>query len=318
MLKRLRDLGLGVHVIGLFMGAVCYADDVLLVAPTRSAMQRMLWEVEMFAKESNIEFSTDPIPGKSKTKCIFVVGDKKNLTKPAPLMLCGRELPYVSQVDHLGNILTEQGTMDQDAVVKRAKFIQSSVEVRETFKFAAPEEILRSLKTYCSSFYGSCLWDLGGEKAKQLYNSWNTAVKLAWGLPQYTRTYILQNVLTCGYMSAKVDILCRYVKFFDGLRSSASFEVQVLSRYVARDMQSITGKNIWLIQELTGLNPLIDCHNKVKMALHSWEQVSTPEADRWRLPYLVNLLRQRRIVHNLALTEEEDMVTELIDSLVKN
>ena len=38
MLKRLRALGLGAHVAGLFMGAVCYADDVLLIAPTRNAM----------------------------------------------------------------------------------------------------------------------------------------------------------------------------------------------------------------------------------------------------------------------------------------
>ena len=84
------------------------------------------------------------------------------------LILCGRELPYVKQADHLGNILTEQGDMEQDAAVKRAKFIQSSVEIREVFKFAAPTEVLKALKIHSSSFYGSCLWDLGGEKAKQV------------------------------------------------------------------------------------------------------------------------------------------------------
>ena len=68
LLKRLRTLGLGAHVAGLFMGAVCYADDVLLIAPTRSALQRMLYELEDFAKESNVIFSTDPVPTKSKTK----------------------------------------------------------------------------------------------------------------------------------------------------------------------------------------------------------------------------------------------------------
>ena len=51
----------------------------------------------------------------------LVVGNKRNLAKPAPLILCGRELPYVKQADHLGNILTEQGDMEQDAAVKRAK-----------------------------------------------------------------------------------------------------------------------------------------------------------------------------------------------------
>ena len=85
----------------------------------------------------------------------YIVGSKKNLSKPAPLMLCGRELPYVKQADHLGNMLTEQGDMEQDAVIKRAKFIQSPVEIRETFKFAAREEIIRCLKVYSNSFFGS-------------------------------------------------------------------------------------------------------------------------------------------------------------------
>ena len=40
------------------MGAVCYADDVLLIAPTRSVMQRMLFEMEAFAEEPNIMFNT--------------------------------------------------------------------------------------------------------------------------------------------------------------------------------------------------------------------------------------------------------------------
>ena len=72
-----------------------------------------------------------------------------------------------------------------------------------------------------SSFYGSNLWDLAGEKASKVYTAWNTAVKLAWCCPQYTRTYILQQMLCCGFTSAKVDILSRYVKFFHGLRSIA-------------------------------------------------------------------------------------------------
>ena len=63
--------------------------------------------------------------------------------------------------------------MEHDAAIKRATFIRSSVEIRETFKFAAPAEVLKALKIHSNSFYGSCLWDLGGEKAKQVLNAWN-------------------------------------------------------------------------------------------------------------------------------------------------
>ena len=139
--------------------------------------------------------------------------------------------------------------------VKRARFVQSAVETREMFKWAAPAKILKAAKIHCTDFYGSNLWNLGSDKAKQVYNAWNTTVKLAWGCPQWTRTYLVQQVLCCGHTSARVEILSRYVKFFHSLRNSASKEVQVMARLMARDMQSTTGKNLQYISESTGLNP---------------------------------------------------------------
>ena len=281
-------------------------------------MQRMLYKMEVFAEESNIMFSTNPIPSKSKSKCIFVVGKRNNLVKPAPLMLCGRELPFVAQADHLGNVLTERGDMEQDAIVKRAKFIQSAVETKEMFKWAAPAEVLKVTKIHCTAFYGSSLWDLGGDKAMQVYKAWNTTVKLAWGCPQWTRTYLMQQVLCCGHTSARVDILCRYVKFFHSLRRSASKEVQVLSRLFARDVQSVTGKNLDYIAESSGLNPWTVQQAKLRAALVAEEVVLVPLQDRWRVPYLCSLLSQRGEAYKLAMEEDEKRLTELIDSLVKN
>ena len=157
LIKELREIGLGCHVGGLFMGVVVYADDVLLMAPNRAAMQVMLQKCEDYASKNNIQFSTDPDPVKSKTKCILVCGNRKNLAKPAPLTLCGRDLPWVKSASHLGHELHESGSMEHDANVKRAIFIRDSVEVSETIHFSSPVEVLSALKLYCSSFYGCML-----------------------------------------------------------------------------------------------------------------------------------------------------------------
>ena len=53
LLHRLRKSGLGCHVGGLFAGAVGYADDLLLLAPSRSGMERLLKICEVYAKENN-------------------------------------------------------------------------------------------------------------------------------------------------------------------------------------------------------------------------------------------------------------------------
>ena len=116
--------------------------------------------------------------------------------------------------------------------------------------------------------------------------------------------------MCCGFTSAKTDILARFVKFFHGLRSSASHEVQV--------RQTVTGKNLWLVQELSNLNPWTATTRRLKTALQTEELVDVPVPDRWRLPYLSSLLRQRGEAHYLAMEEEEQRLDELINSLVIN
>jgi hypothetical protein len=100
-------------------------------------------------------FSTDPNPEKSKTKCIVVCGRSRNLQKPAPLLLDGKVLPWVESAAHLGNVILESGTMDKDAKLKRASFIRESTELRETFGFASPSEVLRSVAVTMAACSGS-------------------------------------------------------------------------------------------------------------------------------------------------------------------
>ena len=88
--------------------------------------------------------------------------------QPAPLLLCAKELPYVTQAGHLCNMLTEKGDMEKDASIQRARFIQSSVETRELFQWAAPEEVIKATKVCSCSIYGFNIWDLGGDKAGQV------------------------------------------------------------------------------------------------------------------------------------------------------
>ena len=315
MIKELRALGVGAHVAGMFMGVACYADDVVLIAPCHQAMQLMLNTVEDFAKRYNISFSTDPDPKKSKSKCIFVVGKKRGLSKPSPLMLCDHQLPWVESAVHLGHELHESGTMEHDTAVKRAQFIDKSVEVRTMFEWASPADVLQALKYYCSSFYGSMLWDLDGDKASQVYNAWNTAVKLTWGCPRGTRTFLLQQVLSCGKTSARTDILGRYGKFMKGLRKSVSQEIRVLFNMVSRDLQSTTGKNIRLVKVASGTDPWEASPYKLKEGLAKNELVEIAPQDQWRLEYLRSLLSQMQDARYMVLEQKMLELQGLIDSL---
>ena len=62
----LTRLGIECNIGSLYVGLVAYADDVLLLAPNRSAAQFMLTVSERIAKSSNISFSLNEDPRKSK------------------------------------------------------------------------------------------------------------------------------------------------------------------------------------------------------------------------------------------------------------
>ena len=55
---------------GMWVGAAAYADDLILLAPSRTAMVQMLKICDEYAEEFNLQFSTDPNPNLSKTKCL--------------------------------------------------------------------------------------------------------------------------------------------------------------------------------------------------------------------------------------------------------
>ena len=112
--------------------------------------------------------------------------------------------------------------------------------------------------------------------------------------------------------------MSRFVNFFRGLLASASYEVQVLSRLLARDRKSVIGKNLALIREMTGLNPWGASLIRIKAALVLQEHVEVPPTDIWRVPYLVSLLSQRNHAYFMAAEEEQSRLSDLINSLVVN
>jgi hypothetical protein len=317
ILVNLRNLGVGCYVGEVFMGAMGYADDLVLLAPTRTAMEMMLKACEDFGTRNNLLFSTDPDASKSKTKCVFISGRKKQ-DKPAPLMLYGRELPFVRTATHLGNELSEDGTMDMDNKEKTAAFITKSLEVREQFSFAHPMEVLRAVKIYCCDHYGSMLWDLQGDLANKYFNTWKTCIKLAWEVPRATHSYFL-DYLSGGLVTVRRDVIARYAGFYKSLLTSPCREVNILARMVAKDIRTTTARNLSLLEKTTGGQTWSAPAGKIREELAKREPDVT-RVDAWRIPYLGRLLEERDTLSYMGEEHHEQVerVQELIDSLCSN
>ena len=92
LLIALRKSGVGCHVIGHFVAAIMYADDLALIAPTRSALQKLLDICQDYGTEWCITYNP------SKTMAMLF---GKPVT-PGQLYLNGSSIKFVSECKYLG------------------------------------------------------------------------------------------------------------------------------------------------------------------------------------------------------------------------
>ena len=93
LIIRLRKKGIGCHILNLFIACLFYADDLCLVAPTRSAMQQMLYICEEFCNEFCLSFNV------KKSKALLF-GKWPDAT--SSLLLNDEPIEYVQEWKYLG------------------------------------------------------------------------------------------------------------------------------------------------------------------------------------------------------------------------
>ena len=97
LIDRLKKRGIGCHIIDLFVACLFYADDLCLIAPTRSSMQEMLTICQEYCSEFCLTFNV------KKSKVLYF--GKAN-THVSDLMLDGKPLEFVKQWKYLGVTVT--------------------------------------------------------------------------------------------------------------------------------------------------------------------------------------------------------------------
>ena len=94
LIKRLKEQGIGCHIINVLVACLLYADDICLIAPSRGAMQKMLFICEQYCHEHCLSFNVK----KSK---VLLFGKTKGLSVE-PLILNSQPIEFVSQWKYLG------------------------------------------------------------------------------------------------------------------------------------------------------------------------------------------------------------------------
>ena len=111
--KRIIQAGYGLYIGTVFVGIIGYADNVLLLAVTLSALNEMLKICESYGSEFDILYN----PGKSK--CIAFNVNKK-LDSGLSASMYNKYIPRVSEIPILGNTLSSDCSDRLDVTEKCA------------------------------------------------------------------------------------------------------------------------------------------------------------------------------------------------------
>lgn len=184
LLLSLKNTGVGCFWGDEYTGALAYADDVALLAPSLSAMRLMLQNCELFAASHGIQFNP------SKTKFIQFF-HHSSLKISSDLLFCGQMLPVVSEVVHLGHILTHNLSDDKDIHSKCRDMVRKAMSLFCCFPNLSPIVLTFLFRSFCLSLYGSALWFLSSRSLSALEIAFNKLLRRIWKLPYNSHTRVV-------------------------------------------------------------------------------------------------------------------------------
>ncbi|XP_060809991.1 uncharacterized protein LOC132904083 [Amyelois transitella] len=159
LIEELSSMHAGCYMDGVAVNNLSYADDMVLLRPSISALRSLLHVCEKYATSHGLMYNT------SKSEyMIFGLGGK--VAEVSPIMLNGSPLNRVSKFKYLGHVITED--------------LKDSVDI---------ERERRALAAFCQSFYTSSLWINYTQKAySALRVQYNNIFRMLLRLPRFCST----------------------------------------------------------------------------------------------------------------------------------
>ena len=313
LLQRLKTAKVGCYVGNFYLGALCYADDLTLLAPTAAAMRSMLTICEEYASEHAMTFNPD------KSKCIaFKPRSMASLDRP-PFYIAGKLIDYTSSWPHLGNIISETED-DYDCIAaRRIQLIGQVNNVLSTFGKLNPNTKNNLLYKLCSSLYGSITWNLLHHETDRVCTTWRVALRKIWHLPPSAHSDI---VSALGSNRTLRDELChRTLKFImfclskHNNNNTVNFIVRN-SLFFCRSLSPL-GRNFLYISHRYNFSPDLICDpNNCRTVMSHLTNFCTTQFERMCTPsflFLVETLMLRNNLLHFDDTYESLSVAQLDD-----
>ena len=222
LLLRLESRGIGCFWNHHFVGAVCYADDIVLLSPSASGLRSMLNVCSDFASRHSLIFNA------SKTQLVRFSLSSDTSNSCSHFLFDGHQLTLSKSANHLGHILSSDLSDDDDILASQRDMCRKANSMLCIFSSANPYVKTKLLKSFCLSLYGSSLWKSSALSWKAFNISFNNILRKVWSLPRTCHTSILH--LVSGLHSITNVVLFRSSNLlYAALHSKSSLLADVFS-----------------------------------------------------------------------------------------
>ena len=154
--EELVKLGVGCYVGGVCVNHICFADDMVVLAPSVAALQRILNVCTQFAVLNDIRYSVG-VNGKSM--CMACWPQNFSLKFSPTLYLAGVLLNFVQEYEYLGYTITCDQLDDKEVLKRTRKLYASGNMIINKFRNSNINVKITMFKTYFSCIYASVLWN---------------------------------------------------------------------------------------------------------------------------------------------------------------
>ena len=183
LISRLKSTGVGCYMGHHYLGNLGYADDLKLLCPSITGLQKLVDTCQQFAFDFDLLFNT------KKTHCIcYSLKPPDNLR---PIFLNGVAIPWQQQVKYLGTIFMSNLSDENDIRHKKSIFISAVNRLNCLFSKVPIEVKVHLLQVYCTSWYGCQAWQLDTRDTAAMNTAWQIAVRRTMQLPARTRSILL-------------------------------------------------------------------------------------------------------------------------------
>ena len=139
----LRQLKLGCHIGNLFLASLFFADDIVLLAPTRSALQKMINSCHSYCNQYGLAFNAK----KSKVMVFSKAAFDKDAIKP--LNINGIPIDCVDQIKYLGTTITSNPSLSFSHEEDLRSFYRASNSVLNQISSANEPILMQLLYSHC-------------------------------------------------------------------------------------------------------------------------------------------------------------------------